>query len=567
MVVMALQLQGRVGVYGFSTLASRGCLLLQASGRHALPLAQQRRGFASASFHKVLALSGTDRAPRSSKGRKDGGRFDTSRGGVRGGGPRFKPQHVEIPDSAAAQLEGVAELLATGQKVVVLQGGKARLFYDGNPVVFGGAVQNVLGGPMPADGVFVTDHNGKIIGWGVYNPDSMYRVRLLWLNSVDGECSATRPPGMEDVLVRRLEAATQVRAALRLPCQGTTAYRLLNGEGDRVSGLVADVYGSIVVLSSSARWLEEHKESVLAAFARVLPQLSVVWRQSVDRLRQDGLSVPTRAERIAAGEEFSDEGGSVAESEAGKGGFAEAWLADAEVVEEHGVKFAVAPRLGQKTGHYLDQRDNRNSLARLCKDKSVLDAFCYSGGFGVSAKLAGASAVQCVDSSAQALSLARHNAGLNGVEIETQQADVARFLASARAEGRQWDVVVLDPPKLAPSRKVRLPTDLLPAIGFRLFGGSTVPSDEQLARSYSSAEIRGSPWQDLPRAAVKYKKLNKAALACVAPGGLLLSCTCSAAMAQSGGLIEIIREAAAGGSSQRLACTLSREPEPSHKIP
>jgi 23S rRNA G2069 N7-methylase RlmK/C1962 C5-methylase RlmI len=140
----------------------------------------------------------------------------------------------------------------------------------------------------------------------------------------------------------------------------------------------------------------------------------------------------------------------------------------------------------------------------------VLDTFCYSGGFGISAALQGASAVDCVDSSAPALALAERNGELNGVrdKLELIKSDVGDFLDESVRQGKQWDRIVLDPPKLAPRR------------------------------------------DDLERAKGKYKRLNKAALQCVRPGGLLLSCTCSSAMAQTDELLPVIREAAAEAGRQ-----------------
>jgi 23S rRNA G2069 N7-methylase RlmK/C1962 C5-methylase RlmI len=151
-------------------------------------------------------------------------------------------------------------------------------------------------------------------------------------------------------------------------------------------------------------------------------------------------------------------------------------------------------------------RPHRRWLGELCGGKTVLDTFCYSGGFSISAAKGGASQVTAVDSSEPALSLARRNMELNGVaeSVSFEQADVLEFLVRASKEGKTFDIVILDPPKLAPSRK------------------------------------------DLDRAKGKYKKLQKAGLACVAPGGLLVTCTCSSAMAQNDELLPVIRAAASG---------------------
>jgi len=394
-------------------------------------------------------------------------------------------------------LEGVQALLSKGHHVIVLAIGKARLFYEGNPVVFGGAVGAVLGDPAPGDVVSVTDHKGKQVGWGVYNPDSMYRVRMLWLNSIDGPAGDTRD--ISATLVKRLAAAVAVRKSLQLPREDTNAYRLVNGEGDRMSGIVMDVYDKLLVFSSSARWVEVYKEDILRAISvHFGSEYEVVWRLSRDRLRQDGWTPSAQLEAADA----------LAAAEKAAGGVAVV-EEDMEVVEL-GVKFAIAPRAGQKTGHYCDQRDTRHDLAKLCKGLQVLDSFCYSGGFGIAAALQGATSVDCVDSSAPALALADKNAKLNDVsdKLTFTKADVEMFLDDSVRDAKQWDVIVLDPPKLAPRR------------------------------------------DDLERAKNKYKRLNKAALQCVRPGGLLLSCTCSSAMAQTDELLPVIRQAAAEAGRQ-----------------
>ncbi|EKX55229.1 hypothetical protein GUITHDRAFT_131479 [Guillardia theta CCMP2712] len=440
------------------------------------------------SFGSTLVCSSraAERQPRSGSQRRSADKKKT-------------PVVSEFQPAVYEGMDSVKKFLSAGRCVVVLQPGKSKLFYDGNPVVFGGAVQ------------------GKLVGWGLYNSDSMYRVRMLWLESMDGKSDDEKDFTMFNIIKKRLTNAAAIRSALSLPDEETNAYRLINGEGDRLSGVAIDVYSNWVVISSSARWVEIHKDVIMEAVKAVVPVTSeVVWRQSIDRLRQDGFDIPTRASRSNADEELQEEDLDKDEisEPAGKQESAES-----TIISEYGVKFVVSPKLGQKTGHYLDQRDNRYVLGKLCKGKSVLDTFCYSGGFSLHAALNGATRVDAVDSSDAALKLAklwrfrhqqladswcRMNAELNGVAevVSLHKADVGDFLTEQVGKGCQWDVVILDPPKLAPSRK------------------------------------------DLERAKTKYKKLNKAAMQTVKPGGLLLSCTCSAAMAQSGELIDVIKTCA-----------------------
>jgi 23S rRNA G2069 N7-methylase RlmK/C1962 C5-methylase RlmI len=183
-------------------------------------------------------------------------------------------------------------------------------------------------------------------------------------------------------------------------------------------------------------------------------------------------------------------------------------------VRENGVEYvlpAAALRKGQKTGFYADQSGNRLALRQIVERRpgaTVLDCYCYSGGFGISAALGGAASVTAVDSSAPSLEMARVNADRNGVgaAVTFEQADVPAFLAAAAGRGERWDIVVLDPPKLAPSAKAA----------------------------------------NLDRAASKYRQINAAALKLVAPGGLLLTCSCSQAMTKDRDVfLSTVRRAAA----------------------
>jgi len=346
----------------------------------------------------------------------------------------------------------------------------------------------------------------------------------------------------------RLAAAAALRARLRLPRADTTAYRLVNGEGDRLSGLAVDVYGRVAVVSSSAAWVQVHRALLTDALVAVLPQgVAVVWRRSADRLRQDGW-VPPPALADAVGVDAAADAGEVDAAGADGGGGA----AEAEVLE-CGLCFTVSLRRGQKTGFYVDQRENRAAVGGVLPPPPlppgsgragggrVLDAFCYSGGFGVHALAAGASHVTFVDSSGAALALARRNVGANfpGATLATATVSATAGLVAdapppARTDGAAgatatfvtgdavaaldalaagttanaggFDVVIVDPPKLAPTAAV------------------------------------------LDRAARKYGRINGAALRTLSPaGGVLISCTCSAAMsADRGRFVETVRAAGRG---------------------
>eukprot|EP00960_Hanusia_phi_P038273 753370-Hanusia_phi.AAC.6 len=256
-------------------------------------------------------------------------------GGQRRNADKKKAQIVsEFQPGVYEGMDSVKKHLSDGRCVVVLQPGKSKLFYDGNPVVFGGAVQGVLGNP-------------GCLGEKDFTMLSIIRKRLQ--NAAGWRTSLARSA------LTCFPAA--IRSALNLPNEATSAYRLINGEGDRLSGVAIDVYSNWVVISSSARWVEIHKDVILKAVEDVVPAGSeIVWRQSVDRLRQDGFDIPTRASRSTAEDEEDAELSEPAVVQE---------PVESAIITEFGVKFLVSPKLGQKTGHYLDQRDNRYLLGEL----------------------------------------------------------------------------------------------------------------------------------------------------------------------------------------------------------
>jgi len=192
----------------------------------------------------------------------------------------------EAEEAGAAVLRSAAERLRAPR--LSLKSGKARLFWGGNPIVYGGSVDRVST-PPPAcgDGVLVTDHAGAPLGWGVYNQHSLYRVRLLGTHS-----EAAAQPGLAlDVgatLRARVASAALLRSRLGLPSAATTTYRLINSEGDRLSGLTADVFGRYIVVQCSAAWLERRRDQVAALLLAATPgAAALLWRPSVELLRRE----------------------------------------------------------------------------------------------------------------------------------------------------------------------------------------------------------------------------------------------------------------------------------------
>ncbi|PKI62820.1 hypothetical protein CRG98_016771 [Punica granatum] len=348
-------------------------------------------------------------------------------------------------------------------------------------MVYSGAVDRIIGRPPPKTGdtVLVADGAEKPFAWGLYNSVSMFCVRLMQL-----EEEATRDPScileMERLLEKRIQEAVELRQSLELPSTKTNAYRLVNSEGDRLSGLIVDVFGDIAVVASSAAWVEKYKPDIEFCLRKIDGISHINWRPSVEILKEEGLEVSNFGETDSAA------------------------CPKRTKVVENGVSYAVSIE-GQKTGFYADQRHNREFISTISNDKRVLDLCCYSGGFALNALKGGASEVIGVDTSMAALELARENITLNNLNpgnISFLKEDVTKFMKGALSRNESWDIVILDPPKLAPTKKV------------------------------------------LASASGMYRNLNSLAMRVTKKGGLLMTCSCSGAMTQSGTFSRILQAAA-----------------------
>ena len=272
------------------------------------------------------------------------------------------------------------------------------------------ALVGAAGAFLGCELVEVRSHEDLLIGYGFFNPASHYRVRMVW-PAKDGPL----PSGIAEIIEARLEQAKRRRAALGLPNGSTNAYRLLNSEGDTMSGLVVDVFGEVAVAQCSALWVDRHRKEIVSAIERALG-VEVVYRVSTQVHEREGLD-PDSATGVPR----------VCE------------------ILENGVRFLVDVGKGQKTGFYLDQRNTRAFVRERAAGKRVLDLFCFSGGFSINAALGGAREVVGVDTSGAAVELARHNAELNGVaRVSFVQDDAFRYVVD---HSRAWDLVICDPPK------------------------------------------------------------------------------------------------------------------------
>ncbi len=305
---------------------------------------------------------------------------------------------------------------------VILKPRRARPFFGRHPWVFAGAVHRVLGRLEAGTEVVVRSDKGQFIARGLANPDSQILVRLY---SWDEQ----RP--LDDTFwAERLEAAVALRRRLYGQLDGRNACRLVFSEGDGLSGLIVDWYAGWLVVQFTSK----------ALYGR--HQVFIDWLKR--KLSPAGIHLRTeRGMREAEGLELSDH--TIAGDKPPRPLF----------IEEHGVQFGVDIVEGQKTGFYLDQRENRRSVAAYLQGDRVLDLFCYSGGFGITAlRLGGAKRVLGIDSSESALRLARANAALNDVadRAEFQKDQVVRAVQRLKAAGERFDAVILDPPKMARQR-------------------------------------------------------------------------------------------------------------------
>ncbi len=300
---------------------------------------------------------------------------------------------------------------------IYLHPSKLKTVLRGHPWIFPKAITRHTGALVTGDLVNVMCADGKLVGTGVYNEHSLYRVRVLAraLELIDSA-------SIDSIVAYRLRQALCIRQALGLPNSLTNAYRLFNSEADGLSGLTIDRFDHICVVASSAFWVEKYQQVIRACLRDMLPNDEVIWLPQTKPLAQDGwLEVlePTNEARTGR-------------------------------VLEVGIQYQLDFSAIQKTGLFLDQRDNHQRIAALASGKRVLDLYTYTGGFALHAAKAGAAAVTAVDSSEQAIALANQNAALNGLtDISFVKADARDYLNHAG----DYDLIILDPPKLVPSQK------------------------------------------------------------------------------------------------------------------
>ncbi|MDT8282025.1 MAG: class I SAM-dependent methyltransferase [Gammaproteobacteria bacterium] len=300
-----------------------------------------------------------------------------------------------------------------------LQAGRERSLQRHHPWLFSGAVERLEGKVQSGDTVQVCDAQGGFLAWAAYNSESQIVARV-WSWQAQEKIDA-------DFFLRKISSALAARYDLKLD-QRSNGMRLIHGESDGLPGLIVDQYADVLVLQLGSAGAERWRDT----FADCLQELC----------------------QPACIYERSDSDGRALEGLAKCSGILRGQLPQDLSVTENDIQIAVDVAAGQKTGFYLDQRDNRALIGELSAGRDVLNCFCYTGGFSLYALRGGAGTVLSIDSSAEALQLAQLNVEKNALDAsraEWQQADVFEALRRLRDQNRKFDLIVLDPPKFAPT--------------------------------------------------------------------------------------------------------------------
>ena len=340
---------------------------------------------------------------------------------------------------------------------VRLKKGKEKAVKQLHPWVFSGAIDQLKGKPENGDIIMVTDSNNDFLAYGFYNSQSRVAVRLLEWN-LETEIN-------ESWWQKKIRKAVKYRE--ELDTEKTNTYRLIFSEADYLPGLIVDRYADFLSVQILTTGMERIKHVLLDELQALLDPKGIFERSDASARAHDGM-------------------------EASPGGV----LMGAEPpnfvsVKENGIFYHINIAEGQKSGFYCDQRDNRKLISDQAQGKRVLDCFSYSGGFSLNAMKAGASEVISVDSSAPALETLKRNIdinSLNKIPHRLIQSDVNKQLRIFREENEKFDLIILDPPKYAPSRSA------------------------------------------LTKASRAYKDLNRLAMLLLAEGGLLATFSCSGAV-------------------------------------
>lgn len=367
---------------------------------------------------------------------------------------------------------------------IVLARGEDKRVRGGHQWIFSNEIREIIGEKVPGSAAEVFDAGGSFVGTGYYNPASLIAVRLLARIRADIDAA--------EFYRERIAGALALRHLL-YPDMET--FRVVHGEGDFLPGLVVDKYGDYLSVQFLTCGMERRKEVITGVLMEIFSPKGIVARNDVAVRGLEGLDEKVEFLCGDSPEKL--------------------------VIGEHSLRFRVDLLQGQKTGHFLDQKENHLLLRERVKGKEVLDCFCYSGSWGIHAAHFGASGVTCVDSSDRAVALARENAALNGFAgiVKCEAADAFERLRSLKGEGRSFDLVVLDPPAFVKSRKV------------------------------------------LKEAMKGYFTINRRAMELLRPGGYLITCSCSYHMEREMFRDLLANAAQQAGREMRLVDVRSQAPD------
>ncbi len=302
---------------------------------------------------------------------------------------------------------------------IILKAGREKSLLRRHPWIFSGAIHHVDESAVPGGTVDVLSFNKQFLARAAYSPNSQIRARVWTFED---------EPVDKEFFRRRMRLAVVSRSAFQVSGL-SNACRLIYAESDGIPGLIVDRYGDVLVLQSLTAGSEYWKETFADLLIEETGCTTIYERSDADVRELEGLQ--------------------------NKVGLLRGNLSSFTFsITENGLKFNVNFAEGHKTGFYLDQRKNRLRVRELAKDKDVLDCFCYTGGFSVNALAGEAKSVLSVDSSGDALALCRENTALNQLDTTrhaTLEGDVFHLLRKFRDEGRSFDMIILDPPKFAPT--------------------------------------------------------------------------------------------------------------------